>query len=241
MLWGGGGVNQIERSGRLRRLQRVAVFAVALLMAKVLLQILAEYRWYFPANFEAAFLIGREDSFAGLYRIAFYAHVISGPLAILLGSCLMFSGGRPRRRRLHRLAGRLQLLVVLGFVVPSGLVMAPRSMAGPVAAYGFAILSVATGITFVAAIYFAIHRRFDLHQRWATRCYLLLCSPLLLRLISGATIVTNTEADWIYRINAWVSWLIPLTIYETWWRSTARRGSTLPAANPSSTSREAWL
>ena len=75
----------IDSSDRTRRLRKVAVLAAGLLFAKVLLEILYEYRWYFPANFEAAFLIGRQDSFVGLYRAAFYAHVISGPLAILLG------------------------------------------------------------------------------------------------------------------------------------------------------------
>jgi hypothetical protein len=67
-------------------------------------------------------------------------------------------------------------------------------------------------------LYFARTKDFRLHRRWATRCFLLLASPLLLRLIAGAAIVTHMESDWFYRLNAWLSWLIPLTIYETWWR-----------------------
>ena len=206
------------------KLRAIAVFAVGILFAKVLLSILAEYRWYFPANFDAsAFLSGRRHSFLGLYRAAFYAHIISGPVAVLLGVFLMISGGRARYFTIHRLAGRLLILLVLVVVTPSGFVMARHATAGPVAAYGFASLSVATAACAAVALHYVRARKFRAHQNWATRCFLLLASPLLLRLISGATIVLQVESDWTYRLNAWVSWVIPLAIYEAWWRFRERR------------------
>ena len=72
---------------------------------------------------------------------------------------------------------------------------------------------------------------FQLHQRWASRCFLFLCSPLLLRLISGAAIVMQLESDAFYRFNAWGSWLIPLAILETWWFLSALRGYRSPSTN----------
>ncbi len=209
--------NRSSVTHRTSRLRTIAACVVAVLFVKVLLAILYEYRWYFPADFDSSsFLIGRRDTFFGLYRTAFYAHIISGPVAIVVGAWLMLSGGRLRFSKLHRWAGRTQILIVLAVVVPSGFVMGLQATAGPIAAYGFATLSIATAVSAAAAVYFALARKFQSHQRWAGRCFVLLCSPLLLRLISGALIVLQLESDWFYRLNAWISWLIPLMIYEAY-------------------------
>jgi uncharacterized membrane protein len=203
-----------ERAARLNHLGKIAAIAMVILLAKIWLTILFEYRMYFPANFEAAFLIGRRESFADAYRCAFYVHIISGPLTILFGSLLMISGGRSRYRRAHRLAGRLQMIIIFAALVPSGLWIAPYALAGPMAAWGFASLSLATAASAAAAVYHAVANEFAAHRRWAGRCFVLLCSPLLFRLISGGLIVMQWESEWAYRANAWMSWLLPLAIYE---------------------------
>lgn len=197
-------------------MKAIAAFASAILFVKVLLEILFEYRWYFPADFDAAFLSGRRDSFVGVYWAAFYTHILSGPVAVVLGAVLMISGGRARYGSLHRRAGQFQMAVVFGAVVPSGLVMASQAFAGPIAGFGFAALSLATAVSAGVALRCALARRYSAHQRWAGRCFVLLCSPLLLRLVSGAAIVLQRESEWMYRLNAWLSWLIPLAIYEVW-------------------------
>lgn len=196
----------------------VVLVAAGVLLAKVLLAILWEYRWYFPADFDASFLSGRRYTFDGVYRVAFYTHIISGPVALLLGLFLILSGPRVRFSRLHRVVGRVLAAIVLVIVVPSGLVMASEAYAGPIAGWGFASLSIATGVSIAAAAYFARKRQLALHQRWAGRCFILLCSPLLLRVISGAVIAMQLESDWSYRFNAWASWLLPLAVFEVWWR-----------------------
>jgi len=42
-------------------------WAAVLLIVKVLLSILSNYPDYFPPNFQAVFLIGRENNFYGTY------------------------------------------------------------------------------------------------------------------------------------------------------------------------------
>lgn len=228
--------NVVQRFGSLRSLVAVAA---SLLFVKTLAAILVEYRWYFPPDFESsAFLTGRQASFDGLYQAAFYAHIVGGPLVVVLGSAMMLTGGRPRFGSFHRWAGKMQLLLVLALIVPSGLVMAGDAYAGPIAGWGFAALSFATGACAIVAIWHARSRRFAAHRRWATRCFLLLCSPLLLRVIAGVTIVTNVESEWTYRLNAWLSWLIPLTIYEIWlWRAAIETEKTPPLVLPASAPR----
>lgn len=196
-----------------------------MLLAKVFLSILYQYRWYFPADFSSEFLSGRRDSFHGAYRVAFYAHIISGPLALMFGLFLIISGRRLRRHNIHRWAGRVQAVVVLLVVVPSGLVMACQAFAGPIAGAGLAALSIGTAVCVTVAIHRACKKQFQSHQRWAMRCFILLCSPLLLRLISGIVMVMQLEPNASYRLNAWFSWLIPLIIYEVWWRHSANRHS----------------
>lgn len=214
---------------RLNNLCTFAAGVAAIVLLKVLVEILYEYRWYFPADFDAsAFLIGRRDTFFGVYRAAFYAHILGGPTVVILGLFLMFSGGRSRFARLHRRIGRILMLIVLAIVVPSGLAMAFQATAGPIAGFGFASLSIATAASAAAALHFARKARFRSHQKWATRCFILLCSPLLLRLISGAAIVMQLESDWFYRLNAWLSWLVPLAVCEAWWCRTAISGLRSP-------------
>lgn len=79
-----------------------AKLAAALLFAKVLLSIFYEYRYYFPLDFHRSdFLLGRQDSFNGLYPIGFYSHLVAGPIAVVLGAIQMFSGKVPAFRKLQ--------------------------------------------------------------------------------------------------------------------------------------------
>ncbi|MEZ6074674.1 MAG: DUF2306 domain-containing protein [Pirellulaceae bacterium] len=99
---------------------------------------------------------------------------------------------------------------MLCLLFPSGLVMAYQAYAGPPAAAGFGILSLLTAAAALMTAYHARARNFALHRRWAERCFLLLISPLILRLIAGAVIVMDVESELTYRLNAWLSWLVPL-------------------------------
>ena len=190
--------------------------AAALLAVKVLLEILGQYRWYFPANFEqSAFLIGREAFFHGVYWWAFYVHILISPITAMLAGWLLFSGAKGRFLTGHRRLGKLQVLLVLGLVAPSGLVMSYWAFTGPIAGWGFALLSLGTGFTAVMTAYHARGGRIRRHRVWAVRCLLLLASPFILRIVSGVFIVTGWESEWTYRLTAWLSWLGPLTIYET--------------------------
>ncbi len=207
----------IERE-RVDSLRRLALILSLALFAKVFLSIVYEYRNYFPANFDSNFLFGRREYFFGTYGVAFYAHIVGGPIAILLGAFLVFSGVRSRFRGLHRVLGRIQIAIVLLLVVPGGLVMAARASAGPIAGAGFAGLGVATAVTAAMTLHSARSRRFVAHRRWAIRFFILLCSPLLLRIMSGAMISFQYDSDVTYRWIAWLSWLLPLAVHEAWLR-----------------------
>lgn len=199
---------------RLELLLRIAIWMLVLLFFRVIIAILLQYQNYFPPNFESSFLRGREATFNGWYQIAFYAHILSGPPCLLIAAFLMFSGGRSELGSWHRRLGKVLAGLALLVMLPSGLAMSLRSFTGPIAGVGFAALSALSAGSIVIAARHAMAGRYALHQLWARRSFVFLCSPLLLRLWGGAMYVLGIESDGTYRFAAWASWLIPLALFE---------------------------
>ena len=190
----------------------------AILIAKVTCQILSNYPDYFPPNFEAVFLLGRKEHFQGFYRLAFYAHILASPLSLLGGMILTSERFRRRFPTMHRTIGVYQICLVIFLVVPSGLWMSQYALTGLVAGLGFASLAIATGVCTLWGWRLAVRRSFDLHRRWMIRSFLLLCSAVLLRLVAGAATTWNWDVPWLYPFSAWMTWIVPLIIFEVWER-----------------------
>ncbi len=208
--------------------------AIALLLTKVFVSILWEYRGYFPADFESAFLSGKRTVFHGSYRVAFYAHIISGPITLLFATFLIVSGGRTRLRSWHRWAGRTLLAISILVMLPSGLVIAHDAYAGPAATWGFTTLTIVTGFCLITAARYAALGKYLKHKMWAIRSFILLVSPLILRLASGVLIRFDWESELAYSLNAWLSWILPLVLFEStaWFkpkRAMAVADTTFPA------------
>src|SRR5579862_9787447 len=123
---------------------RVLTILAAVLILKVTASVVLKYVDYFPPNFQSDFLQGRDSYFFGSYCWAFYTHLAAGPVTLILGMVLISEQFRLRFPQWHRALGRVQVLTVLFLVAPSGLWMAYRAEAGPVAAVGFALLAVVT-------------------------------------------------------------------------------------------------
>jgi len=187
---------------------------VFLLIAKVTIGVVLAFGDYLPPQFESGFLNGRDAYFWEGYHLPFYAHIVSGPCSLLLGLLLLSERFRKRFAGWHRRLGRVQVAGVLLLVSPSGLWMAFYAETGPMAGFGFGSLALATGFCTVRGWRVAVNRRFAKHRRWMLRCYILLCSAVVLRLTAGVATVTDVEGIWIYQMAAWTSWLIPLAIFE---------------------------
>ena len=201
-------------NSRSTSLPRVLAILAGLLIVKVTVGIVLKYRDYLPPNFESDFLRGRQHYFWESYHWAFYAHIVSGPVALILGLVLISERFRLRYPKWHRRLGRIQATGVLFLVAPSGLWMAYHAEGGPVAVAGFATLAVVTGTCVALGWRSAVKRCFAEHRRWMWRCYLLLCSAVVLRLIVGLATVTGVAATWVDPLTAWASWLLPLGAFE---------------------------
>jgi uncharacterized membrane protein YozB (DUF420 family) len=196
------------------KLPRVLILLTGLLILRVTGAIVLGYVNYFPANFDSEFLGGREGYFFGAYQWAFYTHIAAGPVSLLLGMILVGDRFRMRFPRWHRILGRVQAGNVLLLVAPSGLWMAWFTSTGPIAGMGFACLAVLTGTCVALGWRAAILRRFPVHRRWMWRCFLLLCSAVVLRLAAGLGTVLGVQSPWFDPVVSWGSWLVPLAAYE---------------------------
>jgi hypothetical protein len=127
--------------------------------------------------------------------------------------------------------GRVQDVVLLLFVLPSSVVMARHAFGGWPAGLSFLLLSAATAGCAIVGVVHARRRRYDRHRRWMLRCYVLICSAVALRLISGAAgLVGVPSPEHAYVFAAWSSWLFPLAAYELVERLPAHRPSRVPGS-----------
>ena len=126
--------------------KRLLPLLAGLLILRVTIVVVLNYRNYLPPDFESDFLQDREQYFWKGYHWAFYAHLVSGPLSLILGMILISDRFRTRFPNWHRYLGRLQAINVLFLVAPSGLLMAYYAMTGPIAAMGFAVLAIVGNI-----------------------------------------------------------------------------------------------
>jgi uncharacterized membrane protein len=200
---------------RLRILTTVLGWLAVLLILRVLVTILANYPDYFPPRFDALFLQGREATFTGTYRFAFYIHILFSPVVLFNGLILMSETVRRHYGGWHRVLGYVQVVALLLFVLPSSVVMSRHAFGGWPAGLSFALLSAATATCAIVGVVYARQRRYERHRRWMNRCYILICSAVALRLISGtAGLVGVPSAEGAYIVAAWSSWLVPLASYE---------------------------
>jgi hypothetical protein len=195
-------------------LKRILTILAGVLILKVTASAIWNYRLYLPPDFGSEFLRGREHYFFGAYQWAFYTHIGSGPFSLILGLILVNESIRNRFPGWHRCLGRVQVASVFFLVAPSGLWMSFHAAAGPIAAMGLAALAIATGTTVALGAQCAIQRRFADHRRWMTRCFLLLCSAVVLRLFGGLATVMEVTEPWVDPLATWLSWLVPLLAFE---------------------------
>jgi hypothetical protein len=198
------------------------------LILRVLAVILANYPDYFPPNFNSLFLQGRETMFSGAYFAAFYVHILSAPLVLFNGLILLSEYVRRRHGGWHRWLGRVQVVVLLLFVLPSSVVMSRHAFGGWPSGLSFLLLSAATASCAIVGVVHACRRCYEQHRRWMLRSYVLICSAVALRLISGtAGLVGVPSPEHAYIYAAWSSWLFPLAACAIVERLPAHRPSRL--------------
>lgn len=162
------------------------------------------------------------------HPVPFYAHVILGPLAMLIGAWQFLP--ITRRSRYHRFAGRAYVVLCLVSAI-AGFMIAVTTTTGPVTGTAFAILAVLWfGVTLRGYLH-GRAREIVRHRRWMIRSYALTCAAITLRIILPVGMASGLGFYTSYVLAAWGCWTINLVIAEAIIRWPARaRGRPLAAA-----------
>lgn len=155
------------------------------------------------------------------HRVAITAHIFGSAVALLLGPWQFFPGSRAALPGLHRLLGKLYLLVGVLVGGLAGLWVSPFAFGGTVSALGFGLLAVLWLLT-GALMFRTAHRRdFVAHRRWAVRNFALTFAAVTLRIGLGLGFAAGLPFETFYPPLAWLCWVPNLLIAERLLRETA--------------------
>jgi uncharacterized membrane protein len=144
-------------------------------------------------------------------------HIAGGVTALLLGPLQFVRRIRERLPRLHRASGRIYI-AACAVGAPAGFMLAIGTIAGPVAAVGFAIPAVLWALFTFLGVRLAILRRFDEHREWMIRSYAITANAITLRLMLPLSAMLGFDFLPAYRVIAWLGWITNLVLFELYLR-----------------------
>ncbi|MCX5469320.1 DUF2306 domain-containing protein [Acinetobacter sp. A-IN1] len=175
---------------------------------------------YFPWRTDQHFLLLKQDVVnTQPWQSAFKIHVVTSSLVLIAGFTQFFRIFHTRYPKIHRVSGWLYLITILGFSLPSGLILAFSAAGGLSTQISFVLLSLLWAITTLSALYFLLKKRWMLHRDWMIRSFALSLSALSLRTWKMGLYTLQPYFDWltpihIYQLESWLAWVINLIIAE---------------------------
>jgi uncharacterized membrane protein len=149
------------------------------------------------------------------WLVAFYAHILGGGVAMLLGWMQFLPKWQARRIGLHRLFGKIYVASILLFGATGGFVVALFANGGFPSALGFGTLAV---LWFVATLraWTSIRRKdVESHKAWMIRSYALTFAAVTLRLwLPLFTAGFGLPFEQAYIAIAWWCWVPNLIVGE---------------------------
>lgn len=167
--------------------------------------------WHYIVQENTGILDGKLIADQAWYQAVFRTHVLGGLVAIATGPFQFLRRLRLAFPKLHRRLGYVYTLSVVSSGLAGGLV-APHAMGGAVAQIGFLVLS----ILWLGTLYLSINAirkgKVVVHQRWITLNYALTFAAITQRTMLLLPLLGLTPFLPVYRLSAWLPWLINLSI-----------------------------
>lgn len=169
---------------------------------------------YVPIDFKAAFLNVKDDVIdLKHYQWAFFLHVYTSIFVLVLGVFQFLPKLRKSIPVVHRLVGKVYIVLILFVAGPSGLIMGYYANGGWVAQSSFLLLSILWVYFTYLGFNAAKNKNWSKHQKWMIFSYALTLSAISLRLFKW--LIANTlelpPMD-MYRIVAWLSWTVNMLV-----------------------------
>jgi uncharacterized membrane protein len=152
-----------------------------------------------------------------------FVHVAGAITALVLGSFQFLPGLRRGASPPHRWIGRIY---VLGCLVggAAGLILAPGSSAGPIAAAGFGSLALLWMAVTLQGWRAVRQGRFAEHRRWMIRSWALTLAAVTLRVYLPLVMALDLPFLPWYRAISFLAWVPNLIVAELWLRRADARG-----------------
>ena len=184
---------------------------------------------YIPINFDVAFLnLKQEEIKIPYYKYAFFSHVYSSIIIIILGVSQFSKRIRNQFSIIHKLNGKGYILLILLIASPSGLIMAFHANGGLVSQVSFSVLSILWFIFTLKAFLSIKKGNYRKHRDFMIRSYALTLSAISLRLFKyGIVFFFELPPMDTYKIVSVLSWTINLVIAELLIRNYTRHSTAL--------------
>lgn len=166
------------------------------------------------------------------YLPAFYTHILTGSIVLILGVFQLSTWIRKRYSVWHRAAGKTYIFVVLFLTAPSGLVMSFYANGGPPAGIGFALLALLWWFFTWRGFQNALRKNWDVHREFMLRSYAMTFAAVTLRVYSFLFALAGYRGEHIYIIIAWLSWVPSLIVVEFYLRQRTLTSTSPPPTPP---------
>lgn len=171
---------------------------------------------YIPIRDDAAFLQLKTDYLHIIpWKIAFFIHVFSSILTLFAGFTQFSNSFLKKYPKLHRKLGYTYVINILIVTGPAALMMSFYANGGITSRIAFLTLSILWILFTALALFYALKKKFKLHQAFMIRSYALTLSAITLRIWKmGLANFTDIPPMDRYRIIAWVGFVLNLLVAE---------------------------
>lgn len=182
---------------------------------------------YFSFRTDVNFLLAKQYLVSDVaWMTAFYIHISSAILVILIGPLQFLPFIRRRYTAQHRFMGKVYVSCILFLAAPSGLYMSFFANGGIWASIGFGVLSVLWFVATYRAFYHIRRREVEEHRNWMLRSYALTLSAVMLRVyVPVLSMGFGVDHHFTVVITSWINWIPNLIIVELFF---IRRAPLLP-------------
>ncbi|MBL7885017.1 MAG: DUF2306 domain-containing protein [Bacteroidia bacterium] len=171
---------------------------------------------YLTFDYDVDFLLTKQSILhVSIWRYSFYIHITSSIFVLLFGAFQFIPTQSIRVLKIHRVLGKLYVLIIILLSAPSGLVMAFYANGGMWAKISFVSISILWWLfTFLA--YTKIRKKnIESHRNYMTRSYALTLSAITLRTYAlFLPFFIHLQSNHMYVLIAWISWVPNLLIAE---------------------------
>ena len=175
---------------------------------------------YLAFDDQVAFLrIKRSVISLGWWKVAFYVHVLTSIFVLLAGFTQFSTRVIQKYPAVHRLVGRLYVIIILCLSGPAGFLLAIKANGGWSSQLAFSVLAVLWwAFTFLAWRKIMV-RDLVAHRSFMLRSFALTLSAITLRAWKWLIVFLWTPPPMdTYRLVAWLGWIPNLLLIEWYLR-----------------------